>query len=833
MKLLMERWREFTEKELLKEFNRLDKQSLKLNGEDFTVSYEIELESRGNDGPSGPNLDVARDYWEEWDFQEYHRNNFHEQEADQYLSSVFNIDDSEDLLLWWLREEYDSSADTEINAQATMVGIIYETESAVSFELKDQIEEAMHRAVNGDLFEDAIEVLLKYVGGEEELRKAGFDLKMGSDLGKQRSLELNEEEFSQPERFPPGTQYKLGLGDMKLFIEKYLFDPKNDTRMFLPTGSDRDTKLNLSYGILNFLDDLGLDGLADDIREKAEEILDDVKEPENRSRVESLADVYHFDTPIIRNIAGTLAARIEDEVEEYIADQWREYQHDPIGFLEEMGVDTSEMFDEERSDEYFGDRQQALREHLPNFMAEYGVQLKYEEDASLENGIEFSMDNPPFMSGLDEAFNFLRLFFDDFERQDHFFMNSNTGLHTNIGYVEDRSKEDPQEYNLIKSLLFLNSDFAMKGFENRKGSRWAGDLKSAAKEAIDRWAIEKGHQNRLEIIKSEDGLKRLENVLSDKILQAARMTGSKSLGMNITYINDRDYIEFRYPGNEGPDYANMVDATLYYAHLVRLANDPNYKKHEYKKKLIGFLSNLSEAVEISIAEKKEKVKAVMGAGKGAVYKRTYLASEHSRYKKNLWRILALEFIDEIISDMSVHQKDMVLQYQGLGQPTGEVSPEEELKKVLLDEVPRTLERGLQGSSIYIYMGLKKMPGEEGQYRTLVHFKYPAGIINREWGSDDENYEFKMKDAYYTIPMFLNLINQFSPADPDLAKQYKERPAKKIRKTHHLFNVFGIAGIDLYYNHYQDSVFRELKKLAQEDSGDAPSTEGNDIGLRPG
>ena len=215
----------------------------------------------------------------------------------------------------------------------------------------------------------------------------------------------------------------------------------------------------------------------------------------------------------------------------------------------------------------------------------------------------------------------------------------------------------------------------------------------------------------------------------------------------------------------------------------------------------------------------------MGAGKGAIYKRTYMATEYSQYSRNLWRILALEFVDEIISDMSDEQKKVVLvnhevmsDYTGeiiahLEKAQGEVPPEEKLKKVLIDEVSHTLGRNIQGSSIYIYMGLKKMPNQEGQYKTLVHFKYPAGKIHREWGSDDESYEFEMKDAYYTIPMFLNLINQFSPADPDLAKQYK-----KIRKIHHLFNVFGIAGRHGgYYSHYQESVFRALKKLAQERS----------------
>ena len=87
------------------------------------------------------------------------------------------------------------------------------------------------------------------------------------------------------------------------------------------------------------------------------------------------------------------------------------------------------------------------------------------------------MDDPKFMTGLDTAFEFLKDFFFEYNRQDNFYFDHNTGLHTNIGYLDDDGVSH-KDYNLMKALLFLNHDFAFKEFGQRKGTQWAGDLKS-------------------------------------------------------------------------------------------------------------------------------------------------------------------------------------------------------------------------------------------------------------------------------------------------------------------------------------------------------------------
>ena len=50
MKLILESWRQYLKEEVLTEFNREDRRSVMDSGDNFTVSYEIELESEDEIG---------------------------------------------------------------------------------------------------------------------------------------------------------------------------------------------------------------------------------------------------------------------------------------------------------------------------------------------------------------------------------------------------------------------------------------------------------------------------------------------------------------------------------------------------------------------------------------------------------------------------------------------------------------------------------------------------------------------------------------------------------------------------------------------------------------
>jgi len=296
----------------------------------------------------------------------------------------------------------------------------------------------------------------------------------------------------------------------------------------------------------------------------------------------------------LKEIAKMVAEASTKFVEERSQADWDEYQADPEYYLADMGIDWEQSYEGDDSD---GDFYELLEENFPRFMEKWADQLKFEPDQSLRNGIEFSMDNPKFITGLDTAFEFLKDFFFDYNRQDNFQFDHNTGLHTNIGYLADDG-ESHRDYNLMKALLFLNHDFAFKEFGERKGTRWALDLKSDFVEAIEKEFKKDRSQFRDLAMKlyKEDRLDELGRELS-QFVEAHAPVNPKSLGFNFHYIDRLGYVEFRYPGGKGPTLEKMKNATLYYAYVIKQAVDPEFKKKDYEKKLVKLMSNLAGHID--------------------------------------------------------------------------------------------------------------------------------------------------------------------------------------------------------------------------------------------
>jgi len=90
----------------------------------------------------------------------------------------------------------------------------------------------------------------------------------------------------------------------------------------------------------------------------------------------------------------------------------------------------------------------------------------------------------------------------------------------------------------------------------------------------------------------------------------------KSIGFNLHYIGNRGYVEFRYPGGDSPTLEKMKSTTLYYAHLIKLAVDKNYKRKEFLKKLVKMMVNLKD-----IRDRKVNLKETFtGMKKGKLYR---------------------------------------------------------------------------------------------------------------------------------------------------------------------------------------------------------------------
>ena len=230
----------------------------------------------------------------------------------------------------------------------------------------------------------------------------------------------------------------------------------------------------------------------------------------------------------------------------------------------------------------------ALQDLFPKFMKKYKPTLKFEKDMSLKCGIEFASYEPRYMVGLSKAEEYLEDFFEEFNKQSIFYFNDRTGLHVNIGYLNEHG--DPIEnYNLIKALMFLNHTYATSGigFPSREETKWTKDIrKPAFKKIMKRILTNDKYAQWLKDRK----FKHIEANLNKNISHIADITGPKYIGFNVVYTKTRRYIEFRFPGHQ-VSLESMRDALFYYAFIIKAAADPEFKRQEYLGDLAFLVSD--------------------------------------------------------------------------------------------------------------------------------------------------------------------------------------------------------------------------------------------------
>ena len=600
MKLLFENWRKHLKEGLLTEFDKADRNAVMADADRFTVSYEIELETDENISgePGGIDLERARNYIGE----DYFYETTNEREASDFFDYTISVEPREDEFVAWYLEQIEE-AETQNYIDSVLLGLAAETSDEHKKDLLDILKQLFNP--NSELYRKAAKVIADNFTEEELVR---YKVGKPRRVGQQGTLGLDGE---------AGVEEIVEV-NVAAFVKQLLFDYDN-----IGKGGTLPQYPKADYGFQGFMDDLEMTDEIADIIEAGRKYLEDEIATGGTglgyATLSDLTNIYQYKTPIARDIAVQLSNAVEADIEKSVEEQYQEYQEDPIDFLENMGFEM-EQFERQDEDEF--DPRELLTEAFPNFMAEYEDQLKFEKDLSLDNGIEFSMDDPIYMTGLDEAFKFLQLFFDDYNKQDTFRFDTTTGLHTNIGYL-DEDGDEITDYNLIKTMLFLNNDFAFKGFENRKGARWAGDLKAIFKREIEdqldspaksTYGFNEWKDSIFDLYK-EGKFDELEEKLSS-LVRSFAPSNPKSIGFNLHYIGNRGYVEFRYPGGDSPTLEKMKSTTLYYAHLIKLAVDKNYKRKEFLKKLVKMMVNLKD-----IRKRKVNIKeAFAGMKKGKLYR---------------------------------------------------------------------------------------------------------------------------------------------------------------------------------------------------------------------
>ena len=597
MKLLFENWRKHLKEELLTEFDKTDKETLMAEQDRFTISYEIELESRDavGDTPQG-----RREHASNYLTFDYFSENWNEREAGDFWHSYLDEEDPEplELVTKYLLEEYPTRAFGPESRWVNPADISAENLVRLSIAIKEdaKIAKEFKSFYNNILKEGTREnkALVNAINKDPDIKEALKERGVQFRTGRQGTLPLDGEAGEDT--------VILGMrpDTLKQVVHTYLFNPESDE--FFP-GADSDHTIDLT----DFLYDAGWEDESSEWIGEADDQIKSFILDGGNARYSTVSDVTYINTQNwasyhLKQMANMAESAAQTWVEETAQSEWDEYQSDPEDYLDNMGYEWEESYEGDKD----GDLYELMEEHFPRFMEKWADQLKFEPDGSLRNGIEFSMDDPKFMTGLDTAFEFLKDFFFDYNRQDNFQFDVNTGLHTNIGYLDDDG-ESHKDYNLMKALLFLNHDFAFKEFGQRKGTQWATDLKSDIVEKIEK-AFKQDRTRFKDLamkLYKEDKLDELGRELS-RFVDNYAPSNPKSLGFNIRYIDRLGYVEFRYPGGRQPTLEKMKKATLYYAYVIKQAVDPTYKKKEYEQKLVKLMINLASHVDRPMEVKKIK-----------------------------------------------------------------------------------------------------------------------------------------------------------------------------------------------------------------------------------
>lgn len=266
-----------------------------------------------------------------------------------------------------------------------------------------------------------------------------------------------------------------------------------------------------------------------------------------------------------------------------------------------------------------------LNEYLPKFVNKWGNTFKYEleSDSDKKRILEFSPKT--YINSLNECFEQLNDFYNEFENQNFWVMNERTALHVNIGIKNNNIKWNP-----IKGLLLMNdlnrdkrTPFVFSNIMWRLNNRFTKSLLDTIKnnltgeinidyntdDNILLHDLNFRHKKELDkhkeyILNNLDKLNLhnidiVENFINDFLIKANSEFYIKEFGIKLTELKDNNaYIEFRYVGGN-VNKQIFIDKILYFCYIVYIMTNKDYKKEKYLKKLYKYIEYLKYILNIN------------------------------------------------------------------------------------------------------------------------------------------------------------------------------------------------------------------------------------------
>jgi len=225
--------------------------------------------------------------------------------------------------------------------------------------------------------------------------------------------------------------------------------------------------------------------------------------------------------------------------------------------------------------------------YFKDFIKKYDLKLEF--DSSLKNGVEMKPNN--YIKGIIPFIEYVQDFYNLFKKPEcPFFFDATTGMHVNIGY----EKDIPIDWNILKLFFFLGEstynfnspgyayNFNRDRYEGVYAKPWKKNMFNHLLNAIKEVEYFFGDAFSQENIY-------LLNTVSNKFRLKSIEHASHYFSLDLEKLAKKNYIEFRYLGDI-ISFETLIQKSLYYAYLIRLASDETYKQEEFKIKYIKFIN---------------------------------------------------------------------------------------------------------------------------------------------------------------------------------------------------------------------------------------------------
>ena len=261
--------------------------------------------------------------------------------------------------------------------------------------------------------------------------------------------------------------------------------------------------------------------------------------------------------------------------------------------------------------------------HMPNFHKKYGDTFKYELEGDVDKKRILEFSSKTYLKGLDECFTQLDDFYEEFEKQKVWKMDSKrTALHINIGVADKNVRWNPLkglvlmgDMNRDKKTPFVFTDIMWRvtnrftqslldGIKRNLTGEIKNDYKTKKKAEL--WNLHFRHKERLAthkdyLLQNIDKLdvhnvEEVENFLNPYLIRANKDFYIKEFGIKLVELDyDPGYVEFRYVGGEvGKEL--FKDKILYFCYIVYLMTNDEYKKKDYYKRLYKYVEDIKEII---------------------------------------------------------------------------------------------------------------------------------------------------------------------------------------------------------------------------------------------